>query len=423
MRAIVRKSAHRAGLGKASAFTIRGKAVDFKDVHRYWERKGVSMDDVIKLQEVSRTPEAVECFSPLQSPLKTPENLAAPERILIKLQDYVKGSFDAGIWKDSGEGYMCQSIKSRGDRSIDTRTFYDQCQLAMRLLRKNRCQEAGQVLSACCANIKEILLEETPVVFQRLLATVFHLGLEGKRDIALIILRQISAMGAILYGNGHPFKTVSMEISSLASVDQEEFLLRSLRKIGDCFEHTLGPMHVTTLDCRLQLIESITGLQDLEEAERRLWELLRHCESSLRENDPRVLDVHMAFWFYYFTQRNFIQANEMYQRVLALSKHMGDQVNCLWFRRVSLRCLAMSHYGLGEVQAATTIMREAIELYLHRDSPELSLACRLMLYLEDWLAELGEVDSAAKVNEERMWLQESFKANDFEQLSLMESGA
>ena len=412
MRAIVRKSAHRAGLGKASAFTIRGKAVDFKDVHRYCERKGVSMDDVIKLQEVSRTPEAVECFSPLQSPLKTPENLAAPERILVKLQDYVKGSFDAGIWKDLGDRYMCQSIKSRGDQLIDTVTFYNQCRLVIRLLRKKRYQEARQVLSGCCANIKAILLEESPVVFQRLLAIVFELGLDGKQDIALIILRQISAMGAILYGNGHPFKTVSREISSLASVDQEEFLLRSLRKVGDCFEHILGPMHVTTLDCRLELIESITDRQDPEKAERLLWELLRHCESSLRGNDPRILNVYTAVWFYHFTQRNFIQAKEIAQRILALSKHMGHQVDCLTVRRDSLRRLALSHYELGEVQVATTMMREAIDLYLHRDSPEMSLACRFMLELEDWLDELGDFGSAAEVEERRLGIQESLKAND-----------
>ena len=95
MRAIVRKSKQRTDLGKRTTFRIRGRPVGFEKIASYWERKGMSIDDVIAERTASVTPEAVDYFTPLPSPIMTPELLATPERVLISIQDYFRGSFDS----------------------------------------------------------------------------------------------------------------------------------------------------------------------------------------------------------------------------------------------------------------------------------------------------------------------------------------
>ncbi|KAK3172044.1 hypothetical protein OEA41_004128 [Lepraria neglecta] len=98
MRAIVRKHKQRADLGKRCILRVRGRPMDFAEVVRYWHRKGVSVDDVISRRTASPTPEAVECFTPVPSPITTPQVLATPERIYRNVRDYFAGSFDAGTW-------------------------------------------------------------------------------------------------------------------------------------------------------------------------------------------------------------------------------------------------------------------------------------------------------------------------------------
>ncbi|KAL9128044.1 MAG: hypothetical protein Q9175_007613 [Cornicularia normoerica] len=94
MRAIARKHRQLGDQGKLTTFRVRGRVIDYKDVVRYWERKGVRIDDVIAQRAKSKTPEAVDCFISLRSPTMTPEPMTNPERILISIRDYHKGSFE-----------------------------------------------------------------------------------------------------------------------------------------------------------------------------------------------------------------------------------------------------------------------------------------------------------------------------------------
>ncbi|KAL2057518.1 hypothetical protein ABVK25_001902 [Lepraria finkii] len=68
MRAIVHKNKQRSDQGKRSVYRTRDRQVDYADVVRYFNRKKISIDDVIARRTGSATPEAVECFTPVLSP-------------------------------------------------------------------------------------------------------------------------------------------------------------------------------------------------------------------------------------------------------------------------------------------------------------------------------------------------------------------
>ena len=409
MRAIVRKHRYRTEMGKVSTFELRGRSKDYAEVVRYWRRKGIKIDDVVFLRDTSKTPEAIRCLTPLQSPLKTPENLVAPELVLVKLQDYVAGCFDAGVWKDSGPGDCCKSIKSLPNWASCLSSFSQQCEITCQLLRQSRFREAIRVLSSCCESIKEVLLEEDPQILHVLIGDTLLLVQNGQQDTAFVILRQISAMGEMLYGSCHPLKVICAELASLDLADEtlcEEILERYIRKLGDCFEHFLGPLHESTVANRIAMFY-------VNKSDKPARELLGRCETSFGKNDGQTLQVYLHLGIQAYRQRAFIRANDTFQDILARvawSKTPSDSSK--GFRRQSLKFLAWSHYELGETQAAINFMFEAYNSYYPQNHPILA---QLLLTLEGWLAELGEFELAVQTGRRRIEvqaMQESTMAGD-----------
>src|SRR5271170_6048661 len=91
MEAILRKKTTRDAVGKASAFTIRGKPVDFADVQRYAHRKRISDADIQALVSQSpQTPPDLTCCTPpsLPSPIDAPFVVKIPESILRDTVEY-----------------------------------------------------------------------------------------------------------------------------------------------------------------------------------------------------------------------------------------------------------------------------------------------------------------------------------------------
>ena len=123
MRAIVRKRKQRADQGKGSTIRVRGQVLDFEKVVRYFHRKGVSIEDIIAQQTASSTPKAVEFSTPVPSPIRTPQVLAVPERIMHCIQDYLKGSFESGTWIKTDPTHQCFSVKDKSNCSSDIKEF------------------------------------------------------------------------------------------------------------------------------------------------------------------------------------------------------------------------------------------------------------------------------------------------------------
>lgn len=395
MRAIVRKRAERARVGKGSTFKVRSQVVDIQKVFRYWERKKISVDDIVTRRAMSRTPEAVECLTPLLSPLRTPEELATPERLLLKLQDYIRGSVDAGKWRDL-----------RQEMSLGR--FYDQCYFAFQLLDNNRYLEAGQSLNNAFANINTILRSEHASTL-RILFVVTNLAFERKKpEIALAILHHVSAMAEKVLATSHPFKFIFMGFASLGQTKEalnKDVWTISLQKIADCFQEALGLTNEETLRCRLRFIQGFEVERDLKREERALGKLLRDCELSIEEQDIRTLNVRLSLAINFHEQGHFVRAKDACQYLLSCLPPSDNP----YFKRRCLDCLAWSQYNLGDTQGAVATMRETIYFELSGKSSELGRACMMMLNLEGWLSELREFDSAAQVQARRMRVQDSMR--------------
>lgn len=149
MRAIVRKSKHVRDQGKPPSFHVRGRSIDYKDVVRYWERKGLRIEDVIAQRSESKTPETVDCFVPVSSPSMSLEPTTKLECILISIRDYFNGSFHAGTWlaKDSQTG--CRTTENQDDGLGLLYAMFEQSQTACRLFAKKSLSGSRTNINLC----------------------------------------------------------------------------------------------------------------------------------------------------------------------------------------------------------------------------------------------------------------------------------
>ena len=400
--AIVRKNSDRQRIGKRSSFRVRGKALDYADVVRYWQRRGESVDDVVARLAASKTPDAVECFTPILSPVRTPEVLAVPELIFTTIRNYHLGCCDAGVWRGDDEKDFCLTTKDPLQSVHHMNRLGELCFTAISLFRKSRPQEAGMALVAATAGIRDIVLREDPGTLYRLLNMIVYLHGRGRPEIASAILQQFAAMGEILLGINHPLRLICGWLASTSDVVQRSYdniLFQSIRTSCEVFEGVLGPLHRTSVHARLIFIFTASNLNPSFEVTAHMKKLLHRCELTLGIHDRRTLLVRLELAGRYLCRLNFIEAERMARTILA-------QTHSNFIRPYALKVLAACQYELGETQEAEVNLRAAIDDGRSRGVDHSGHIQRWMLTLEGWLRARGDLESAAQMQRERIALWE-----------------
>ena len=338
MRAIVRKHKQRADLGKCCILRVRGRPMDFAEVVRYWHRKGVSVDDVISRRTASPTPEAVECFTPVPSPITTPQVLAIPERIFRSVRDYFAGSFEAGIWVRTDPSAFCRSIKADEHACECLHEFVYLCMMACRFLSKNYHREAGQTLSAATTRLERMILAEDPRTLVELFGIILHVHSHRREEIALKILRYISTLREELLGDEHPLRRICAWLASVHSSQVECVIVRCIGSMADHFESIVGPMHASTLSCRIRLSDILINEGDT--SRKMVQNLLAECETNLGPHDSRSLLVRHRLMTYYLFKRDHVEAKKMGQDLAAYYQQVQPRENLLYYQTEALYTVA-----------------------------------------------------------------------------------
>ena len=394
MRAIVRKNKRRADQGKGSIIRVRGRIRDFAEVVRYWERKGVSIDDIIARQTASPTPDTVECFTPMPSPILTPHMLAIPERIFHCIRDYFNGSFESGTWVRTEPHLPCYSTKPVGG------TLYGiehHCYLANSLMTKCLFQEARQTLNATNARIEEVLLEEHPETLLALFRLI-NIIRDGMRDeIVLIILRKFSALGKVLLGSEHPLSRICEWVASLYASDVDDLAIRCMKIMTDQFEKHVGPMHDSTLIFRMQYIDTLRGNGNVRI--QMLQKLLGECEKTFSPHDPRHLPVRHVLAHQYFAEGYYVEAMTLAQINWEYTQNLHSTTSRVSGTNEALYMLAKCQYARGDVALGIENLHNVIASIQSKGGQQDSWVMYYLVILEAWYLEQGHRSSAAQVRD------------------------
>ena len=405
MKAIVRKHKQRSDQGKASIIRVRGQFRDFADVVRYWNRKGVSVDDIITRQTASRTPEAIDVFTPIPSPIRTPQVLAIPERILRCIHDYFNGSFESGLWVKTEPTSHCYSIEEIDHEANGREELYMQCYIACSYFRRNLFHEAGQTLLVATAKIKEVLLVEDPLSILDLLELLSYIRNEKRDEIASIILRQISAMGKVLLGIEHPLSRFSEYLGCVPASDFDDVAARCMEDMTDQLKSIVGPLHRSTIYFRRAFIRQkhrggSVRIQMLQE-------LLSECENILQPYDARVLTTRTCLADELRFEGYLAEAKTLIQRNLDCAQHSSTMTAGSYNQEEDLYILANCQYGLGEVVLGIATLHQVIDLDLSSTSFQTGQVPQYLLLLGEWYLEQGLWDSAVQIREWRVEMLES----------------
>ena len=384
MRAIVRKNRQRAEQGKRSDFRVRKRQMNFAEVVRYWERKGVTIDEVTARSIASPTPEAVECFTPVSSPITPPEDLATPEYILRIIRGYIAASFESGTWVKTNPRIECYSVKD-GLGFARPVNFYNLCMLAARLLVMKKFDEMEGTLSAASAMSRKILLAEDPQNLQVILILMGNMHSLYDHEMALRILYQLSATSKELLGESHPLGLFCAWLAAMPWSQMKEIISKCFNVMIDDFESLIGPMHVSTLNYR-------PSLDGMDVSLALLRRLLDKCESALGPYDERTLGVRVWLMDCTYQKGHHAEAKRMGEDLLAHVQENQERAQPGRFSAESHKYIALSQYVLGETQLAILHLEIAIHLWMREAGAQDALVRSLRLTLEQWVPRARSIE-------------------------------
>lgn len=394
MRAIVRKNKQRAEQGKRSHFRVRERDLDFPEVVRYWKRKGVTVDEVIARSIASPTPETVECFTVVSSPITPPDDLATPEYILRIVRGYITASFESGTWVTTDPQTMCYSIKDVVNAG-HTADFCDMCYLADSLFQTENFDEAKNTLSAASAISKKMLLAEQPETVLTILKRLAGLQYYDCHELALSILRQLSATSKELLGESHPLSLFAAGLAAMQWSQIAAIISRCFNVFIDDFERLVGPMQRSTLNFRLNL----NGINNNLAEQRRS---LNNCESALGSYDKRTLDVRVELIDCIAGKGIHAEVMRMAKDLLAFIQSNEATIDFIWGQVACYGWISDTHHARGELDQAIANIQTAIDLRMtHYGYQDAGLRHDLFT-LEQLYIEQGDLDAAMMARDQRI---------------------
>ena len=412
MRAIVHKTKTLGSQGRSATFRVRGRHVDYKDVISYFKRKNVRLEDVIAQRTGSKTPEAVDYLITVPSPIRTPESIAIPERILVSIRDYFRGSFENGTWVTTDMREGCQTTRGQRNSQNVLAELDDDVMTACELFDRNDFQGAGQNLIAATSRIKVIILAEHPDTLQFIFRIIEQLFGKERYEFALAILRQYSALAEIIMGKTHPIGSICGWLASIAPLQWKSVIARCTGSLVDHFETLAGPLNRSTVLSRLEHIGSDFSEHSIHQRMILLKDLLHKCETDLGLKDDRTAQVRLWLAWGYFDLLDYAKAKRVCWDGITFAQHLFvGQRSDFYFYIEGLYTVAISEYAMGNTYSAEIHLRRAIELRLEIFGPNDSRVRRFLVILEGWLVEQGYFGSAAQVHQR--WKESLVDCTDF----------
>jgi hypothetical protein len=399
MIAVVRMKTERDAIGKASEFHVRGRVVSIADVHRYLKRKGMSIEDAIKLR--ATTPPELRCYTPDAAPSSpaTPEIFEATQQILVSIHSYVLGSLDSKMWFLPNESDYHLSVKRDGKSVNPVIDFSNSLNAAIDLLRQGSTQRAGYFLVKGSSNIRDVVLEEDPRMLVKVLEIIWKMRRNGRIDCSNIFLNQFSSMATTILPDMHPLRHIFSRLVSLDPELAEDVLASAWESFLDTFEQASGDFSLSAIRNRAAYVYWTGRVRDPDLAEDQLRTLVEKCEEAYGSLDPRYAKAVWAFADFLCVQRRYTDAAAAAEEVVrcAGERDPSDAAG-IWCDGMGV--LAYSQYSNFDDELAESTLRQVVDVCSTTWGWQDGGTLRYLTTLERWLTEFGKLEEAAEVAEQ-----------------------
>ena len=280
MKAIVRKQAQRSFAGKPSAFCLRNVLVSEHKIVRFRKSAGLlSNEQALWLRGI--TPPGLVCYTPICSPLRTPAVLVIPENAAKLMQEYILGSFESKIWNLPDGRFLIDA---------GTITFRQTLTLAFNLRSEHQDKHAWQLLEVATACIGAMLKADDPFTLNVIISEILQCCIRfGRHNFLPLVLKHLSEMSTTVKAENHPVSRIIRNLHDLDS-PQLKHVFRVLRQTtSDTFAQHLGPLHSSTLHCRLWDLWCMD--KEVFDPVRASWNLLQEIEHTHGQLNDYCLEL------------------------------------------------------------------------------------------------------------------------------------
>ncbi|KAL2073220.1 hypothetical protein VTL71DRAFT_10544 [Oculimacula yallundae] len=440
--AMLRKKTQRDAVGKQTAFKVRGKALNMKDLARYLERR---KETPIGYGSRASTPSDIECQTPpptvgfqivddipmgrpgvpamyfdneytirktgfdetfsthlsriSRSP-SPPQSLMIPEQLFYYIKSYTCGSWNSGIWVTDETG-----LSTTLDIEASTQTYHSDfltcCNTAVTLLDQGLLVEFRRKLSRGFSFIKDMLRIPVPDTLNCILSALVHFMQKNRLAIAFTLRNYISQMAIEILPKEHPWSQICRSLGTLDIDIFEEVITQSWKCELDISTGYLGLFSRSSIGTRLEFIRRVYGSKDVHQEGKMLQELLKQAEIQVPSASPRAVSSIMVKMGYNLTyQERYSEAEKIGKEILSWFSRDGGSVD-VTNKIEALRLVAECQYLQYKDNLAEMNLKEALRLAVEAWGPNDAFATEIALRLETWLREWGREDEADELKAQR----------------------
>ena len=355
--------------------------------------KLLSEDQALMLR--AETPPGLVCHTPPASPLATPEVLEVPERIAKLVQDFIDGSFDSGTWIASGSGYAVSTKRSQDF----VYAFDEQVTNFVGHLRDGETSYAWRFLKMATASIEHIVSAEHPTTLDMLAFALYKtMHLLNSSKVALFLLKQFSAMSAVIHPKQHPFNQVFARLVRLDMSHLKHTLIMAKESQSDGFDRRLERFNWNSLEVQTSSLH-LKSLEGAAHTTEGYLTLLQAMELALGTSDSRILTARNQLAQHHLNEGKFAEAAEIAQSITDFAAQTGNVHPAT--HSLAIYLLSYAQYKLSETTLAEQNLRQAIQILANYLGWEDGWVLDWMSLLAIWLKEWGRPDEAAAVH--RQW--------------------
>ena len=395
MKAIVRKEKQRSAIGKQSNFRIHGRDVKYTDVLQYWKRKRLSVDDVLTLCCARETtPESLQCYTPVQSPVSTPRELEIPERLLRDASSYFRSTLEH-YNNPQGRGFIMSTAFSYAK---NTRTLNAGVNEACILFNCGKYEEGGRRLSLALARLNGILISKHPLVVTKLMRVMDPLERELHPKVWKIIMRHIARLSKIVCGPTHPISIIFALSEHIGFNVLQEVAERACHHQARSLQERFGILDPLTLD---SFVQYWFALNNLDTKILSVREIASKFDPILLAHRTKRFLCHEILCNSYIEARLYAEAEVQAHSILHSIGDLDELV--ITISRASAyyllaRIKTLSH----QYSAGSVYLRTVIGILSTQSSDYNAMLTHVMSRLETALLVSGQVEEAKDVERQRL---------------------
>ena len=403
MVAIVRKRKERLDVEKDSAFTIRGQPIEFEEVERYFKRKKIKLDSILRQRARTRTPPSIRYWTPEPVPvcLQLPDDLRHPEALYRTVQVYFKGCFDAGTWYDNNG--WCKSMKSTNssDSSILIR-FFDGYYAAYSLLENGDFISSVRLMVSANTLLSNIVSAELPDTLEHFVRLILRAQYHEKPEIGAAFINQVVGITELKLGKDHPLHRICNQIAqfNLGTSHYQQHLMTLLEIMVNAFEEIIGPTAETVVTLRLRYLAECSLLLSTHDTISSIQVLVDKLDSMGRSRDLMSLEARSYLADALYHRSDYEGAKTAANDALVRAQSLPSTESSCWIQKECLAILFFVHWTSQELEQAEASIRGYIRIARQAGDEDGTDLLWGLNELERLLKRLGKYDDAAEIRRE-----------------------